>query len=71
MSEAIAIQHEPELPSLVVVTAIQRGATPRAVELAFTERGHTDTLLVLARETGVDLLLIHSLADRWGIHDAI
>lgn len=56
-----------ELPELVVSSAIMAGATPLAIETAVTKRGEADTVLVLCRETGVELLLIHELAGRWGI----
>jgi len=60
---ALAIQHEPDLPIDLVLCAITAGATPRAVEQAVTERGQTDTLLMLARETGVAVTLIHALIE--------
>jgi len=57
----------PELPQDVVSCAITAGCSPLAIETAITERGSTDTLLLLARDTDVDLILVHGLANRWGI----
>lgn len=72
MSEAIAIEHE--LPQNVVSCAITAGCSPRAVEVAMTERQAEvgkfpsyDPLLVLARQTQVSMTIIGALAERWGI----
>lgn len=65
MSEAIAIENE--LPQDVVSCAITAGCSPRAVEIAATERGQHDTLLVLSRDTDVSLYIVHELITRWGI----